>query len=65
MIYIASDIQYDTTDSISKDLPKEIKIDVPDDLVDDYEILEFISDKISDITEFCNLGFSTTPKLNI
>jgi len=63
MIYQAINIIYDT-DGVNVDLPKIIKINVPNDLEDDYETNEFISDEISNITGFCHKGFNTIPELN-
>ena len=63
MEYKVTNIQYDT-DGENIDLPEELTIDVPDNLKDDYEKVEFISDEISKITGFCHFGFSTIPELN-
>lgn len=60
--FIVTDIKYDT-DGEQVDLPKELKILVPE-IVEGYEeIEEFISDEISNITGFCHFGFSTTPEI--
>ena len=63
MIYKVTNIDYDT-DSVEVDLLKTIEINVPDNIEDDYEINEFISDEISNITGWCHKGFCTEPKLN-
>ena len=56
MTYIVTDIEYDT-DGEDVDLPETHSIDVPDEIDNEDEILNYITDKISDITEFCTLGF--------
>ena len=63
MEYKVTDIEYDT-DGEEIDLPKELSINVPDDLEEDYDKVEFISDEISNITGFCHKGFSTIPTLS-
>lgn len=62
MKYIITDISWDT-DGEDVDLPEEMEIDVPDDLNSYEEIEEYISDKLSEETGFCHLGFSTTPEI--
>jgi len=62
MVYKVTDITYDT-DGGDVDLPTELDITVPNDLEDKEEIIEFISDEISNVTGFCHLGFSV-PKLD-
>ena len=62
MKYTAIDINYDT-DGENVDLPKEIEVNVPDDITDEIEILDFIGDKITDTTGFCHFGFSTNPTI--
>ena len=52
------DISYDT-DGNDVELPDELLIEVPDDL-DVDEILDYLCDKISDITEYCHHGFNFT-----
>ena len=61
MLYIVTDINYDTDGKRIK-LPKTLNIEVPDDLEKD-EIEDFISDEISNITEYCHFGFTTTPEI--
>lgn len=56
MKYLVTNIDYDT-DGENIDLPKELEIDVPNNL-DENDISEFISNKISDITGFCHNGFN-------
>lgn len=51
------EIQYDT-DGEAVDLPTELEIEVPDDLTEQEDIHDYLSDKISDITGFCHLWFS-------
>ena len=63
MKYTVSSIKYDT-DGEDIDLPGILEIDVPDDLTDPYDMVEFISDEISNITGFCHTGFCTDPEIN-
>lgn len=53
---IVYDIKYDT-DRVRVKLPKRLEIEVPDDIQDKDEIVEFLSDEISNITGFCHFGF--------
>jgi len=62
MKYTVTHIKYDTEDT--SDLPEQLIIDVPDDIIEDVERVVYISDKISDITGFCHKGFATDPILN-
>jgi hypothetical protein len=62
MKYIVSSIKYDM-DGEDIDIPGILEIDVPDDLTDPYDMLEFISDEISNITGFCHTGFYTDPEI--
>lgn len=62
MEYTVTNIKYDT-DGEDIDLPKELKIDVPNDLTERDEIEEYINDEISNKTGFCHLGFATTPEI--
>ena len=55
-IYEVFDIKYDT-DGEEVDLPKLLNIEVPEDL-DEEEVDEYVSDKISELTGFCHKGFS-------
>ena len=55
MEYFVSNIEYDADDSLN--LPIDLTIDVPSDLSDD-EVYEYISDEITNITEYCHTGFS-------
>jgi hypothetical protein len=50
------DIEYDT-DGTDVELPKELKIIIPDNIIENNERMEFISDEISNITEYCHKGF--------
>ena len=61
MNYLISDIEYDT-DGEQIDLPNELNIDVPTDIID---VDNFISDEISNITGFCHKGFTTTPTISL
>lgn len=62
MKYTVSNIKYDT-DNEDVQLPNELIINVSEDITDPYEIDEYISDEISNITGFCHTGFSTTPEI--
>ena len=55
--YIVCVSEYDT-DGISVPLPKELEIEVPDNMTDVEEIEDFISDEISSMTGYCHKGFS-------
>ena len=67
MTYTASGIQWDFTDgdldwSVSErpDLPDEIEVDVPSDIVEQGKdaIEDYISDHITESTGYCHNGFS-------
>ena len=57
------DIEYDTDGEVV-DLPTELEITVPDsvDHADEYEVDEYVSDEISNITGFCHNGFQMEDK---
>jgi len=59
MIYIVTDIQYDT-DGEDIDLPESLEIEVPDD--NDEELVDYLGDEISNITGFCHFGFTFEKK---
>ena len=61
-VYLVTDIDYDK-DGARVKLPKELSINVPDDLRTYDEIEQYISDEISNITGFCHKGFCTTPEI--
>jgi hypothetical protein len=58
--YTVTDIIYDT-DGEDIDLPTTLVISVPDDILGDLiltdEILDYLSDEISNKTDFCHKGF--------
>ena len=58
-LYKVFDIEFDT-DGEDVELPNFLEIQVSDDLSNQDEIEEFISEEISNQTGFCHLGFSTT-----
>lgn len=64
--YLVTNIEWDT-DGEDVDLPEEIEITIPDDecLISPEEVLDFISDEITNITGFCHSGFSTEPEINL
>jgi hypothetical protein len=57
---LVTNVKYDT-DGEKVDLPSTLEIKIPVDL-DEEEIDEFVSDKISEITGFCHKGFSMDKK---
>ncbi len=61
--YTVTDIIYDT-DGEHIDLPKTLEVHVPE-YVEPWDVEEYISDEISNITGFCHQGFSTTPEINL
>jgi hypothetical protein len=60
--YTVTNIEWDTDDWQVK-LPKEIEIIVPTDIQNGEDIVEYISDEISNRTGYCHKGFATTPKI--
>jgi hypothetical protein len=61
--YKVTDIKYDT-DGEEIDLPKELEIEVLEELETEDDFFDYISDEISNITGFCHKGFSVT-KINL
>lgn len=57
MEYIVSDIIYDT-EGEDVDLPKEIKIEVPDTCKTKSDRIDFIGNYITETTGFCHFGFT-------
>ena len=49
-------IGYDT-DGETVELPTELEIEVPDDLTEQEDIEEYLSDEISNVTGYCHKGF--------
>jgi len=57
-VFLITDIDWDT-DGEEVDLPEEITVNVSEDEeLEEDEIEEYISDKISDKTGFCHFGFN-------
>ena len=56
----AKNIQWDT-DGYKPRLPKFIIVELPDDVIGEDEISDFVSDKITDITGYCHKGFELVP----
>jgi len=56
MKYLITDIEYDT-DGADVNLPKKMEIEVSTG-VDDENVEDFLSDKISNETGFCHNGFT-------
>lgn len=53
---IVTNIEFDTDGEIVE-LPNQLEIEIPIDIVDKEEIDDFVSDEISNITGFCHYGF--------
>jgi hypothetical protein len=53
---IVTEIEYDTDGEIV-DLPTQLEIEIPTEIIDQEDIEEFVSDEISNITGFCHFGF--------
>jgi hypothetical protein len=49
-------ISYDT-DGEAVELPSELEIEVPDDLTEQEDIEDYLSDEISNVTGYCHKGF--------
>jgi hypothetical protein len=52
-----TDITYDT-DGENIDLPKELTVELPEDVITDDDISEYVSDYISNYTGYCHFGFN-------
>lgn len=63
--FTVTNINFDTDGESPEELglPKQMEIEVPEDLEGYEEIEGFISDEITNRTGFCHLGFSTTPEI--
>lgn len=55
--YLVTYIKYDTDGKRIK-LPKKLEIEVPTEYQSDDEIVDYLSDEISNVTGFCHFGFS-------
>lgn len=53
---IITNIEYDTDGEVV-DLPIQLEIEIPTEIIDQEEIEDFVSDEISNITGFCHYGF--------
>jgi hypothetical protein len=53
---IVTNIQYDTDGEVV-DLPTQLEIEVPSDLVEEQDIDDFVSDEITTFTGYCHFGF--------
>ncbi len=53
---IVTEIKYDTDGEVI-DLPIQLEIKIPDEIIDQEDIEDFVSDEISNITGFCHYGF--------
>ena len=50
-------INYDTDGRKRVELPTQLEIEVPDDITDEEDIVEYLSDEISNRTGFCHYSF--------
>ena len=57
-------IKYETDGENDTDLPKTLVVKIPDDITNEYEINEYISNEISNVTGFLHKGYNTEPELN-
>lgn len=61
MIYRVFNIAWDVLDECDgmnmPDLPNKMEIEIDDELKEDWEIEEELSDKISDVFGYCHYGF--------
>lgn len=64
MVYTVKNIKYDT-DGEDINLPPELDIIVPDKITSIFDIDEYLSDKISDLTGFCHFGFTYDKKYKL
>lgn len=55
--YVATNIKWDTDGEDVDDLPIKVTVEIPNDIVDEAEIMEFVSDEITNVTGFCHNGF--------
>ena len=62
MKYLITNIKFDTDGEYIYDLPETLEINVPNNITDEDEIDEYLSDKISDITGWCHKGFCAEVK---
>lgn len=60
-IYIASNIKWDT-DGADVKLPKRIEVKIPVDITDENDIVEYVSDYITEWSGFCHDGFALSKK---
>lgn len=61
--FVITNIKYDT-DGAKVKLPKQMTIELPEDVDDSYDEIEnYISEEISNRTGFCHLGFVTNPEI--
>ena len=61
MKYKVSNIKWDL-EGENIDIPTEMVVEVDPNL-DNYEKMEYISDKITEQTGFCHKGFTTNPPI--
>lgn len=61
MMYRVFNIDWDVVDECDgmnmPDLPNKMEIEIDDELKEDWEIEEELSDKISDVFGYCHYGF--------
>ncbi len=61
MTYKVNSIQWDTDDEDVK-LPTELTVNVPDGITEHDDVLDYISDRITEMTDFCHFGFRIVPE---
>lgn len=61
MTYKVNSIQWDTDDEDVK-LPTELTVNVPDGITEHDDVLDYISDRITGMTDFCHFGFRIVPE---
>ena len=54
--YVVYNIKYDT-DGEDIELPTRLEIEIPDDIIEQEDVEQMLSDEISNITGFCHFGF--------
>jgi hypothetical protein len=59
MIHEVNSIQWDT-DNENVDLPTTLKVNVPDGITERDDVIEYISNQITEMTDFCHFGFTLT-----
>ena len=64
MEYKVNNIQWDVdNENENVDLPTELTVNVSDDITEPDYVLNYISDKITEMTDFCHFGFTIFPQI--